>query len=101
MSTFTTASHSSGMPGLHQKSIDPNDCNVPNAGTDGISSLNWSPTSNILISSNWDSTVSCWEVQEQGGRIQANPKAQSKDIDIDIYERLRHFSFRIFFSLNI
>lgn len=74
MSTF----QSSSSPGMPAKSIDPNDCNVPNAGTDGISSLCWSPTANILVSSNWDSTVSCWEVQEQGGRIQANPKAQSK-----------------------
>jgi mRNA export factor len=73
MSTFS--SPSAAMP---LKSIDPNDCNVPNAGTDGISSLCWSPTANILVSCNWDSTVSCWEVQEQGGRIQANPKAQSK-----------------------
>ena len=76
MSTFSS-SPSSGMP---LKSIDANDCNVPNAGTDGVSSLSWSPTANILVSSNWDSTVSCWEVQEQGGRIQANPKAQSKII---------------------
>jgi WD40 repeat protein len=71
----TTPVASSGMA---LKSIDPNDCNVPNAGTDGISSLNWSPTANILVSTNWDSTVSCWEVHDQGGRIQANPKAQSK-----------------------
>jgi WD40 repeat protein len=70
MSTF-------GSPAAGAKSIDTNDCNVPNAGTDGISSLSWSPSANILVSSNWDSTVTCWEVQEQGGRIQANPKAQS------------------------
>jgi WD40 repeat protein len=76
MSTFS----SSPSPGMPVKTIDPNDCNVPNAGTDGISSLCWSPTANILIGSSWDSTVSCWEVQEQGGRIQANPKAQSKII---------------------
>jgi hypothetical protein len=74
MSTF--GSPSAG--GVPAKSIDPNDCNVPNAGSDGISSVHFSPTANILVSSNWDSTVSCWEVQEQGGRIQANPKAQSK-----------------------
>ena len=75
MSTFSSPSAV-----MSVKSIDPNDCNVPNAGTDGVSSLCWSPTANILVSSNWDSTVSCWEVQEQGGRIQANPKAQSKNI---------------------
>jgi mRNA export factor len=57
-------------------SIAPNDCNVPNAGGDGISSLNWSPTANFLISTNWDAGVRCWEVQEQGGEIRATPKAQ-------------------------
>lgn len=75
MSTFGSSS-----PALSSassvKSLDIADCSVPNAGTDGISSLNWSSTANILVSSNWDATVSCWEVQEQGGQIRANPKAQ-------------------------
>ena len=57
--------------------IAPTDCNVPQAGNDGISSLNFSPTpANFLISTNWDGGVRCWEVQEQGGQIRANPKAQ-------------------------
>jgi mRNA export factor len=56
--------------------IGPNDCTVPQAGNDGISSLNWSPTANFLISTNWDAGVRCWEVQEQGGMIRASPKAQ-------------------------
>jgi mRNA export factor len=61
------------------RTLDPNDCSVPmSAGSDGISSLSWSPTANILVSSNWDGTVSCWEVQEQGGQVRANPKAQGK-----------------------
>lgn len=57
-------------------SIAPNDCNVPQAGNDGISSLTWSPTANFLVSSNWDSGIRCWEVAEQNGQVQANPKAQ-------------------------
>jgi len=52
------------------------DYSVPQAGNDGISSLAWSPNANILISTNWDGGVRCWEVQEQGGQIQAIPKAQ-------------------------
>eukprot|EP00979_Chaetoceros_neogracilis_P001014 scaffold191_cov273-Chaetoceros_neogracile.AAC.29 len=52
------------------------DYSVPHAGNDGISSLAWSPSANILISTNWDGGVRCWEVQEQGGQIQAIPKAQ-------------------------
>eukprot|EP00934_Nitzschia_sp_Nitz4_P007258 Nitzschia sp. Nitz4//scaffold196_size54656//20931//22071//NITZ4_006638-RA/size54656-augustus-gene-0.35-mRNA-1//1//CDS//3329540423//7248//frame0 len=59
-----------------QNSIAPNDCNLPGAGDDGISSLNWSPNANFLVSTNWDSGVRCWEVQEQGGQVRANPKAQ-------------------------
>jgi len=52
------------------------DYSVPQAGNDGIASLCWSPTQNILISTNWDGGVRCWEVQEQVGQVQAVPKAQ-------------------------
>jgi WD40 repeat protein len=54
----------------------PTDHSVQSAGTDGISSLTWSPTANILVSSNWDGGVRCWEAQEQGGQCRAIPKAQ-------------------------
>mmetsp|Transcript_22020 Transcript_22020/g.32528 ORF Transcript_22020/g.32528 Transcript_22020/m.32528 type:complete len:353 (+) Transcript_22020:114-1172(+) len=57
-------------------SIAPNDCNIQQAGTDGVSAVVWSPTANYLVSSNWDGGVRCWEVQEQGGQIRAMPKAQ-------------------------
>ena len=60
-------------------SCSPNDHNVTQAGTDGISSLIWAPNNNYLVSSNWDGGVRCWEVQESGGRIQAAPKAQGKE----------------------
>lgn len=53
------------------------DCNVPQAGTDGISSLSWSPSANFLVSSNWDSGIRCWEVQQQSAQqVVASPKAQ-------------------------
>jgi len=52
------------------------DHNVTQAGNDGISSLTWSPTSNILTSTNWDGGIRCWDVQDQNGRIHAVPKAQ-------------------------
>lgn len=52
------------------------DYSVPQAGNDGISSLSWSPNQNILISTNWDGGVRCWEVQEHVGQVQAVPKAQ-------------------------
>jgi len=77
MATFGSATTT--MPALTngtQASIASGDCNVPQAGNDGISSLRWSPTSNILVSSNWDGGVRCWEVQEQGGQVRAQPKAQ-------------------------
>jgi WD40 repeat protein len=57
-------------------SIAPTDHNVAQAGGDGVSSLTWSPTANILVSGNWDSGIRCWEVQEQSGQILASPKAQ-------------------------
>ncbi|CAB9521414.1 Nucleoporin GLE2 [Seminavis robusta] len=71
MSTF-------GSSGTAQaSSIAPNDCNVAQAGDDGVSSLIWSPTQNILASTNWDSGVRVWEVAEQNGQVQANPKAKA------------------------
>jgi len=61
----------------------PQDYIVPQAGGDGISSLTWSPTSNILTSTNWDGGIRCWEVQEQNGQVQAIPKAQGMSIIIN------------------
>eukprot|EP00537_Pseudo-nitzschia_pungens_P006642 CAMPEP_0172367118 /NCGR_PEP_ID=MMETSP1060-20121228/19327_1 /TAXON_ID=37318 /ORGANISM="Pseudo-nitzschia pungens, Strain cf. cingulata" /LENGTH=355 /DNA_ID=CAMNT_0013091243 /DNA_START=256 /DNA_END=1323 /DNA_ORIENTATION=- len=73
MATFGSPAPSAGKP----RSIAPGDCLVPQAGTDGISSLNWSPTANILVSSNWDSGVRVWEVQcNAPNQIAAQPKAQ-------------------------
>ena len=61
------------------------DYSVPQAGGDGISSVIWSPTSNILVSTNWDGGVRCWEVQESVGQIQALPKAQGEyNINIEV-----------------
>jgi mRNA export factor len=59
-------------------SIAPNDHNVTQPGSDGTSSLNWSPAANVLVSSSWDNGVRCWEVQEQAGQIMAAPKAQGR-----------------------
>jgi mRNA export factor len=39
---------------------------VPEAPGDGISSLAWSPTSNILAASSWDKSVRIWEINPQG-----------------------------------
>jgi WD40 repeat protein len=73
-------------------SIGPTDCNVPQGGgNDGVSSITWSPTANILVSSNWDSGIRCWEVQEQNGQVRANPKAQGTIYDVVV--RVRRLSF--------
>jgi WD40 repeat protein len=74
MSTFGMSSPVPTRPG----SIAPNDHSVSQPGNDGVSTLTWSPTANILVSGNWDSGIRCWEVQvqEQTGQIMATPKAQ-------------------------
>lgn len=71
------ASFGGGISG-RQNSIAPTDLNVPQAGSDGISSLTWSPVANILVSGNWDGGIRCWEVQEQNAQMLANPKAQGE-----------------------
>ena len=70
------AATAGGTTGSTNASSAPNDHSVPSAGNDGISSLSWSPTANILCSTNWDGGVRCWEAQEQGGQCRALPKAQ-------------------------
>ena len=40
--------------------------------SDGISSLCWSPASNLLVASSWNNQVLCWDVQANGQSI---PKA--------------------------
>lgn len=75
MATFGAAAPAAG--GANTMAA-PTDHNVQSAGTDGISSLTWSPTANILVSTNWDGGVRCWEAQEQGGQSRALPKAQGE-----------------------
>jgi mRNA export factor len=59
-------------------SCAPGDHCVAQAGSDGISSINWSPTANHVVSTNWDGGVRCWEVQESGQQIRALPMAQGE-----------------------
>lgn len=77
LSIITSNMSAFGSPQQQQSSIAPEDCNIPQPGGDGISSLCWSPTANYLVSSNWDGGIRCWEVAEQGGRVQAQAKAMS------------------------
>jgi mRNA export factor len=74
MSTF-----GSPTPPASNYAIAPGDANVPQAGDDGVSSISWSPTANILVSSNWDGGVRCWEAQAMNNQVQAVPKAQGEE----------------------
>jgi len=48
------------------------DLEVPSPPSDGISSLKFSPASNLLVATSWSGQVLCWDVQANG---QAIPKA--------------------------
>lgn len=48
------------------------DLEVPSPPSDGISSVKFSPNSNLLVASSWSGQVLCWDVQSNG---QAIPKA--------------------------
>ena len=49
------------------------DFEVPSPPSDGVSSLKFSPTSNLLVATSWSGQTLCWDVQPQSG--QAVPKA--------------------------
>jgi WD40 repeat protein len=53
--------------------IAPEDCIVPESGTDSTSSLVWSPVQNqnYLVSGNWDGGVRCWEAGATGQSAQS------------------------------
>jgi len=53
-----------------------NDHVVQNSPSDGVSSLSWSPTANVLVAGSWDNKVSCWQVHSQGVSLQAEAKVQ-------------------------
>ncbi|KAL4437482.1 hypothetical protein ABPG77_003463 [Micractinium sp. CCAP 211/92] len=53
--------------------VNPNkDVEVPSPPADGVSSLKFSPASNLLVATSWSGQVLCWDVQGNG---QAIPKA--------------------------
>jgi len=46
-----------------------NDAEIPNAATDGISCLTWSPVANYLAAGSWDNQLRVWEVQSNGSAV--------------------------------
>jgi mRNA export factor len=60
--------------------IAPTDCAVSEPGDDGVSSLLFSPTANILVSGNWDSGIRAWEIQVQDQNRQVNAVPKAKDM---------------------
>ena len=66
MATFGTAFGSAA-------AYNPNkSAEVPSPPSDGVSSLKFSPASNLLVATSWSGQVLCWDVQSNG---QAIPKA--------------------------
>mmetsp|Transcript_15201 Transcript_15201/g.25043 ORF Transcript_15201/g.25043 Transcript_15201/m.25043 type:complete len:342 (+) Transcript_15201:190-1215(+) len=58
---------------MNQPTHNPNkDVEVVQPPSDGISSLSFSPKSNLLVAGSWDNQVRCWEVQQSGATV---PKA--------------------------
>ena len=62
-----------GSAGFGAAAYNPNkSAEVPSPPSDGISSLKFSPASNLLVATSWSGQVLCWDVQSNG---QAIPKA--------------------------
>ncbi|KAL6177742.1 hypothetical protein ACLB2K_049265 [Fragaria x ananassa] len=52
-----------------------NSFEVAQPPTDSVSSLSFSPKSNLMVSTSWDNQVRCWDVQKIGTSIAATPKS--------------------------
>jgi hypothetical protein len=85
LTTTTAAANNSNTYGNKPECISLNDVCIPMPGNDSTSSLSWSPVvwnnsssgnskSNLLVSSNWDSGVRLWKV-EQSQQQQQQPGA--------------------------
>ncbi|XP_028950526.1 protein RAE1-like isoform X2 [Malus domestica] len=48
---------------------------VTHLPNDSISSLSFSPKSNILVATSWDNQVRCWEIHQSGQNLASVPKA--------------------------
>mmetsp|Transcript_2007 Transcript_2007/g.7184 ORF Transcript_2007/g.7184 Transcript_2007/m.7184 type:complete len:345 (+) Transcript_2007:213-1247(+) len=55
-----------GQPSPHNPN---NSFEVPQPPSDGISSLAFSPTADLLVATSWDKKVRCWEVQQSGQSV--------------------------------
>ncbi|XP_048439219.1 protein RAE1-like isoform X2 [Pyrus x bretschneideri] len=67
MSNFMAASNQNQNP---NKSFE-----VTHLPNDSISSLSFSPKSNILVATSWDNQVRCWEIHQSGQNLASVPKA--------------------------
>ncbi|XP_034217860.1 protein RAE1-like isoform X2 [Prunus dulcis] len=52
-----------------------NSFEVAQPPNDSISSLSFSPKSNILVATSWDNQVRCWEIQQSGTNLVSQPQA--------------------------
>ena len=59
---------------------------VANSPSDGISSLSFSPTANILVAGCWDSKLYCWEIAQNGQSVaKAMATFQAPVLDTSFY----------------
>ena len=77
------------------------DVEVPNAATDGISCIAWSPTANFLAAGSWDNQIRCWEVQPDGNAVLPRPNRELLNHCSDRSSRMRKESCHCFISPNI
>ena len=62
-------------------STNPNkDFEVTQPGDDTISSLQFSPKSNLLVASSWDNNIRCWEIQQTGQAVAKAMQSHTKPI---------------------
>ncbi|BBG96054.1 Transducin/WD40 repeat-like superfamily protein [Prunus dulcis] len=69
MSNFMAAANANSNPNPN-KSFE-----VAQPPNDSISSLSFSPKSNILVATSWDNQVRCWEIHQSGTNLASQPKA--------------------------
>ncbi|XP_021826186.1 protein RAE1-like [Prunus avium] len=75
MSNFMAAANANANANSNPNPNPNKSFEVAQPPNESISSLSFSPKSNILVATSWDNQVRCWEIHQSGTNLASQPKA--------------------------